>query len=253
MVSVPRDDLVAWLDRTLAVADWSDKSLNGLQVEGEPRVSRVALATDAALATFEAAAAGGAQFLVVHHGLFWGAPAPITGPLRARIAALLDAGISLYAAHLPLDAHPEVGNNAVLARLLGLEDVQPFGIYHGRAIGVRGRLPAAVELPVLAARIQALLDAPPDVLPFGARSVERVAIVAGAAAELIPEADQAGVDAFVTGETSHIAWHLAREHRLNVVFAGHYATETLGVRALGERLAGEFGLETLFLDAPTGY
>ena len=252
-MTVSRDELVAWLDRTLAIADWTDKSLNGLQVEGRSEVSRVALATDAALATFEAAATGGAQFLVVHHGLFWGAPEPITGPLRARIAALFDAGISLYAAHLPLDAHPGLGNNAVLARLLDLIEVEPFGTYHGRDIGVRGRLAEPVDLPVLAARLEALLGARPDVLAFGASSVERVAIVSGAAATLIPDAARAGVDAFVTGETSHVAWHVAREHRLNVVFAGHYATETVGVRALGERLAAELGLETLFLDAPTGY
>lgn len=252
-MSVPRDALVAWLDEALALADWTDKSLNGLQVEGRPDVARVALATDAALATFEMAAAAEADFLIVHHGLFWGAPAPIVGPLRARVARLLEAGISLYAAHLPLDAHPTFGNNAVLARLLELDEVEPFGEWNGRPIGLRGRLAEPVEPPVLAARLEALLRARPDVLAFGEGAIERVAIVTGDAAELIPAAAATGVDAFVTGETSHVAWHLAREHRLHVVFAGHYATETLGVRALGDRLAVEFAIDIVFLDCPTGY
>lgn len=252
-MSVTRDELVAWLDDFLAIDDWDDKSLNGLQVEGGERVEKVALAVDGALATFELAARAGAQFLLVHHGLFWGAPAPIVGPMRARIARLLEAGISLFAVHLPLDAHPEVGNNAVLARLLALDEVEPFGVYEGRPIGVRGRLAEPVDPATLAARLEALLGARPHVLAFGPGAIERVGIVSGAASELIPEAAAAGLDAFVTGETSHVAWHVAREHRLHVVFAGHYATETLGVRALGDHLAKEFDVETVFLDVPTGY
>jgi dinuclear metal center YbgI/SA1388 family protein len=252
-VTQSRDAIVAWLDEYLAIADWSDKSLNGLQVEGREEVTKVALAVDAAVATFELAARAKADLVIVHHGLFWGSPAPVVGPLRARIASLLDSGISLYAAHLPLDAHAEVGNNMVLARLLELEAVEPFGRYEGREIGFRGRLPEPTEPAIFAARLEALLGVRPDHLAFGDGPIERVAIVSGDAAELIPEAAAAGIDAFVTGETSHIAWHVAREHRLHVLFAGHYATETLGVRALGDRLATEFGVETVFLDIPTGY
>lgn len=249
---VERDALVAYLDEFLAVGEWDDKSLNGLQVEGARRVEKIALATDAALATFDLAAEAGAQLLIVHHGLFWGAVEPVAGPLRARLRALLERDLSLYAAHLPLDAHPEVGNNAVLARLLALEERQPFGQWGGRAIGVRGRLPAPLDRVALAARLEALLGARPCVLPFGPPRIETVAIVSGAAGELIPEASEAGVDAFVTGETSHVAWHAAREHGINLFFAGHYATETVGVRALGERIEAVFGAEVVFLDAPTG-
>ncbi|HYO46217.1 MAG TPA: Nif3-like dinuclear metal center hexameric protein [Gemmatimonadota bacterium] len=248
-----RDALVAYLDAYLDVAGWIDKSLNGLQVEGTDRVSRVALATDTALATIAMAAEAGAQMMVAHHGLFWGRIEPVTGPMRARLAALLEAGLSLYVSHLPLDAHPEVGNNAVLARLLELEDIEPFGRWGDRAIGVFGRLPQTVDRSGLAARLEALLGVRPDVLPFGGDAIRRVAVVSGAAADLIPEAAAAGADAFVTGETSHTAFHQARERGVNVVFAGHYATETLGVRALGDHLAEKFGLETMFLDAPTGY
>jgi dinuclear metal center YbgI/SA1388 family protein len=252
-VSVPRDALVAYLDEYLAVAEWRDKAHNGLQVEGKAQVGTVALATDAALATFAMASEAEADLLIVHHGLFWGRPVPIVGAMRARVAALLDAGMSLYAAHLPLDGHPEVGNNAVLARLLGLEGVEPFGEWEGRSIGVRGRLAAPVEPPELAARLEALLGARTDVLAFGPGPIQRLAIVSGDASELVPEASAAGLDALVTGETRHQAWHPAREHRLHVFFAGHYATETLGVRALGDHLAERFDVETVFLDAPTGY
>lgn len=248
-----RDALVAYLDAYLDVAGWSDKSLNGLQVEGADRVSRVALATDTALATIAMAAEAGAQMMVAHHGLFWGRIEPVTGPMRARLAALLEAGLSLYVSHLPLDAHPEVGNNAVLARLLELEDLEPFGRWGDRAIGVLGRLPQTVDRSGLAARLEALLGVRPDVLPFGGDAIRRVAVVSGAAADLIPEAEAVGADAFITGETSHTAFHQARERGVNVVFAGHYATETLGVRALGDHMAEKFGLEMVFLDAPTGY
>lgn len=252
MTAIDRDALVAHLDAFLGVEEWPDKSLNGLQVEGAARVERVALATDAALATFDLAAEADAQFLIVHHGLFWGRIEPVAGPHRARLAALLEREISLYCAHLPLDAHPEVGNNAVLARLLELSDRAPFGEYEGRTIGVRGRLPEPVDRVGLAARLEALLGARPVVLPFGADRIETVAVVSGDGGGLIPEAADAGVDAFVTGETSHIAWHAALERALNVFFAGHYATETVGLQALGDHLAAEFGVETVFLDAPTG-
>jgi len=251
--AVDRDALVAYLDGYLEAGAWSDKSLNGLQVEGAERVRRVALATDTALATIALAADAGAQMLIAHHGLFWGRVEPVVGPLRARLGALFDAGLSLYVSHLPLDAHPEVGNNAVLARLLELEDREPFGRWGDRSIGVRGRLRERVDRAALAARLEALLGARPDVLPFGDDEIRSVAVVSGAAADLVPEAADAGVDAFITGETSHTAYHQARERRVNVMFAGHYATETLGVRALGDHLTERFGLEAVFLDAPTGY
>ncbi len=252
-MSVSRDRLVAHLDGYLAIDEWEEKALNGLQVEGAGTVGRVALATDAALATFAMASEVGANFLIVHHGLFWGQPLPIVGAHRARVAALLDAGISLYAAHLPLDAHPGVGNNAVLGRLLELEKLAPFGRWGDRAIGWRGDLPAATDRAGLAACLEALLGPRPEVLPFGPDQIRSVAIVSGAAADLVPEAAAANVDAFVTGETSHVAWHQARELRVNVYFAGHYASETLGVRALGDHISKEFGIDAVFLDAPTGY
>ena len=250
---VGRDALVAYLDEFLDTAAWADKSLNGLQVEGAERVTRLALATDTAQATIDMAVEAGAQMMIAHHGFFWGRIEPVTGPFRARLATLLRAEISLYVSHLPLDAHPKVGNNAVLARLLELRDLEPFGSWGSGAIGVLGRLPATLDRAGLAARLEALLGERPHVLAFGPDSISRVAIVSGAASDLIPEAARAPVDAFVTGETSHTAVHQARERNLNVLFAGHYATETLGVRALGDHLAERFGLEMVFLDVPTGF
>lgn len=251
--SVRRGELVAYLDRYLALDDWSDTSLNGLQVEGRATIERIAVATDAALATFAMADEAGAGMLIVHHGLFWGPAIPIVGPHRARIAALIEARLSLYAAHLPLDGHAEIGNNAVLSDLLGLKEREPFGVYGERAIGFRGVLPEEIERDALAARLEALLGARPAVLPFGPQRVRSLAVVSGGAADMVDQAAAAGVDAFITGESSHIAWHNARERGVNLVFGGHYATETLGVRALGEHLADHFGVESVFLDAPTGY
>lgn len=250
--TIARDALVSWLDEYLDVGSWRDKSLNGLQVEGAERVTTVATAVDAAEATFALAAEAGAEFLIVHHGLFWGSVEPVAGPLRKRLTALLDGGLSLYAAHLPLDAHPEVGNNAVLAELLELEEREPFGIWDGEPIGVRGRLHQAARREELAGRLEALLGARPEVLPFGPERIARIGVVSGDAASLVGEAANAGLEAFVTGETSHVAWHAAREHGINLFFAGHYATETVGVRALGERIEAVFGAEVVFLDAPTG-
>lgn len=251
--SVSREALVSYLDEYLELSEWDDKSLNGLQVEGAPEVRRIALATDAATATFEMAATAEAQLLVTHHGLFWGPPEPVVGPFKQRLAILLKNDLSLYVAHLPLDGHSVVGNNVVLGTLLGLEGIVPFGKYGDRSIGVRGRLPQALERTRLLAQLEALLGARTEMLPFGSEAVRTVGIVSGAACDLIPEAASTGVDAFITGETSHIAWHTARELRINVFFAGHYATETLGVQALGDHLTERFGLECVFLDVPTGY
>ncbi|MDX1624046.1 MAG: Nif3-like dinuclear metal center hexameric protein [Gemmatimonadota bacterium] len=250
--AIDRDRLVSWLDELLEIDEWRDKSLNGLQVEGAERIRTVATATDAALATFEMAVEADAQLLVVHHGIFWGESEPVTGPRRARLAALLGADLSLYAAHLPLDAHPEIGNNAVLADLLEIQDRTPFGRWGEREIGAIGALPEPTTRETLAGRLEALLGERPAVLGFGPGRISRVAIVSGDAAGLIDEAATAGADAFVTGERDHVAFHVARERGIDVFFAGHYATETVGVRALGERISEEFGVESVFLDAPTG-
>jgi dinuclear metal center YbgI/SA1388 family protein len=216
-------------------------------------VGRVAFAVDASLAAFEGARAGGAQMLVVHHGLFWGEPLMVTGIHRRRLEVLLDGGVSLYASHLPLDFHEQVGNNATLARWLDLGDVAGFGDYKGHAAGVAGHLPSPCTLDEFAVRIERVLGEPViQVWPFGAEIVERVGIISGGAGSLLDQAAGAGVDVYLTGELSHTVYHQARELGLNVVYGGHYATETAGLKALAGHLSGRFEMETLFLDLPTG-
>jgi dinuclear metal center YbgI/SA1388 family protein len=248
-----RDELVEYLDDYLQVKTIEDRSNNGLQVEGAGEVRRLAFAVDAGLAAFVAAQRAGAQMIIVHHGLFWDHPLMVTGVHRRRLGLLFDAGLSLYAAHLPLDMHEEVGNNVTLARWLGLEDVHPFGNHRGHPAGMAGRLPARCSMSEFQAHVERALEQPVvQTWPFGPEEVQRVGIVSGGAGFLVDEAAKAGVDVYLTGEVSHSVYHQAQELGLNVVYGGHYATETAGLKALADHLATRFELETVFLDLPTG-
>ncbi len=247
-----RDDLVAWLDAFLDIHAYPDPSLNGLQVEGAAEVTKVALAVDASLRTFEQAAELGADMVIVHHGLFWGPARAVVGPLRRRLAFLLERDISLYAAHIPLDAHREVGNNWGLARILRLEELESFGEFQGMPIGCKGRFAEPVELHDLADRIEKALGESVLVHAGGPMQVRSLGIVSGAAAwEAVTAADQ-GLDAFLTGEPKHDVFHEVFERGMNALYAGHYMTETVGVNLLGERLHSQFGLATEFVLLPTG-
>ena len=248
-----RDQLVEHLDTFLAIREFEDESQNGLQIEGPDEVRKIAFAVDGCQASFEQAIAQEAQLLVVHHGLFWGKSRLVTGIHFRRIRMLIEGGCGLYAVHLPLDAHPEVGNNSEMGGLLRLRDVRPFGEYHGSEIGLVGTLDRPMGVPSFIGRLIEALGKPPiRVLDHGPDEIERVGCVSGSAASMMDQAAQEGVDAFVTGETSHGGYHQAAEWRLNVFFAGHYATETLGVKALARHVESELGLETVFVDIPTG-
>jgi len=248
-----RDELVRWLDDYLDLAAFSDDpSLNGLQVEGASEVHKVAVAVDCSLTTMEQAAEAGADMLITHHGLFWGAPLPVTGPHRKRLAFLLERDISLYAAHLPLDAHTEVGNNWGLARLLGLDELRPFGSWRGRTIGVAGTFPTPVALRDLADLIERTLGESVLVHSGGPLEVARMGIVSGSAAGSIVEAAEAGLDTFLTGEPKHDHFYDPFERGVNALYAGHYMTETVGVKLLADKLRDDFGLATEFLLLPTG-
>ena len=241
-------DLVAWMDEALAAPSFRDYGPNGLQVTGADEVTRLATAVSFSLDVIERAAADGAQALLVHHGLFWEGADPTIGALeRRRLEALFAADLSLIAYHLPLDAHPEVGNNARLADLLGLADRAPFGDHRGVMLGVRGALPDPEAPDALAERLGAAIGSTPLVLPGGDHPVRTVGIVSGGAARDIRQAADAGLDAFVTGEPSEDAPYLARELGVHFIAAGHNATETLGVQALAARAAERFGIETAFL------
>ncbi|MFO8063827.1 MAG: Nif3-like dinuclear metal center hexameric protein [Spirochaetota bacterium] len=231
----------------------SDPSINGLQVERRNTdVSRVACAVDACMETFRRAADWNADMLCVHHGLFWGHESPITGSHYERIRFLVEHDMALYAAHLPLDFHPTLGNNAQMASALGLTGVTPFGNYHGTTIGVQGRLEEPLDVGAICDRLFGGRREALSILPFGVETVETVAIVSGGAPRLLEQAVSRGLDLFITGDASHTVYHQALESGINVVFGGHYLTEVWGVRALGSHLAAELGLETTFIDVPTG-
>jgi len=247
-----RDALVAYLNEYLNTHTFKDYGENGLQVEGVDEVTRLAFAVDANQATIDGGIASGAQMLIVHHGLFWGKPLMIVGPHRRRLQALLAAGCSLYAVHLPLDGHPEVGNNAQLAGLLDLTVTGGFGEALGNPIGVLAAAPPGLALTQLVSKVQTVLGQPPLVLPAGPDLVQRVGIISGAAAEDIAAAARAGCDTFITGETMHAHYHDAVEYGINVIYAGHYASETVGIKALAAHLEARFGLPGTFIDRPTG-
>jgi dinuclear metal center YbgI/SA1388 family protein len=246
------DDVVKYLDSYLQVASVPDdaRAMNGLQVANSGRIGLIAVAVDACQATIDAAAARNAELLLVHHGLFWGGLEALTGRHGRRVRKLIESDLALYAAHIPLDCHAEVGNNPVLARGLGIQGLVPFGEYQGSRIGVMGDISTARE--DLVGAVARLLDTAPRLLPTGPKQVKRVAVVTGAGASYIGEAREAGADTLLTGEGPHHSYFDAEEMGLNVIYAGHYATETVGVKALAEHLSRRFRVPWEFLDHPTG-
>ncbi|HNX59433.1 MAG TPA: Nif3-like dinuclear metal center hexameric protein [Spirochaetota bacterium] len=246
-----RTELVHYLDSYLRTDAISDVALNGLQVEGSDEVTRIAAAVDASLSTFEKAAELGAQMLIAHHGLYFGSIVPVTGIHYKRMKTLIEHGISLYASHLPLDMHPECGNNAELARIFGLTDITPFGEYHGVTIGFGGTLSVPSTPHALADILSRAAGAECAVKENRPQS-RKIAVVSGGGSFALDEAARCGYDTLVTGEPDHITFHPAREYGVNLIFGGHYSTETLGVKALCAHLAEKFGLEWNFIDMPTG-
>jgi dinuclear metal center YbgI/SA1388 family protein len=246
------EELCAYLDGYLRIGEVPDYAgaLNGLQVANGGEVTRVAVAVDAAQATVDAAVRAGADFLLVHHGLFWDGNVPVTGRRYRRLRALLEGGVAVYGAHLPLDVHPDVGNNAVLARELGVEPLGTFGDYKGYPLGVWGELDLSRE--ALCARLDELLGGRVKMVPGGPERVRRVGVITGGAGSMVPAATAARLDAFITGEGAHHNYFDAEEGGINLFLGGHYATETWGVRALAAHLEERFGLPWSFLDHPTG-
>ena len=246
------EELVDYLDEFLAVSEVSDApgALNGLQVENSGAVSRIAVAVDACQATIDAAVKSGAGLLLVHHGLFWGDVQPVTGRQWKRLKQLITNDVALYSSHLPLDCHPQVGNNVVLAKALGVQGTQGFGDFHGTTVGVMGAL--TMPLDSFVERVTRVLGAAPHVIASGPAEVRQVGIVTGAAGSMIGQARDAGIDTFVTGEGTHHTHFDAEEGGMNVIYGGHYATETFGVQALGRHIEEKFGLPWEFVDHPTG-
>ncbi|MGH7560767.1 MAG: Nif3-like dinuclear metal center hexameric protein [Gemmatimonadales bacterium] len=255
--SVPLEELVSYLDDYLRLPEVPDRpeALNGLQAESRAgAVTRIVAAVDASLATIEGVSTGPGEnpLLLVHHGLFWDGNRPLTGPRYRRVRALLDRDIALYSAHIPLDVHPDVGNNHVLARALGLEDLEPFDKWQGIPVGVQGRLDPPVDREAFARTVEEHVGATAKLIPGGPAACTRVGIITGGAGGQIRAAKEAGLDTFVTGEGTHPTYFDAMELGVNTIFAGHYATETVGVKALAEHLSDRFGIPWEFHDHPTG-
>ncbi len=244
-------EIVEHLDAYLEINSFpEDRSHNGLQVEACEEVQRVAVALDACAGVIRRAGELGAELLVVHHGILWGEVRSISGMLASRLRLLLDAGISLYGVHLPLDAHPEVGTSACVLRMLGVSPAGGFGRYAGRCTGWWGELAGGAELDEFVELVERRLNTECRVVRCG-DEVRRLAVVAGSGAMSVEEAYEAGVDTLLTGEPSHAAGVIARELGVNLVFAGHYATEMPAMHALAEHLRG-LGLSAKVVENPTG-
>jgi dinuclear metal center YbgI/SA1388 family protein len=251
-MAVSLEDLTGYLNEFLAVDEIPDGpgAFNGLQVQNSGKVTRLAAAVDACQASIDAAAESGADLLVVHHGLFWGDVQPVTGRHWRRLKKLLEHDIALYSAHIPLDCHPEVGNNALLSKALEIGECHPFGDHHGVTIGLAGTLTVSRE--DLVSRVAEILGEDPHVIPGGPKDVKRIAVVTGGAGSMINQVRDAGIDTFVTGEGTHHTHFDAEEWGINVIYGGHYATETFGVKALAAHLEEKFGTPWDFFDNPTG-
>jgi dinuclear metal center YbgI/SA1388 family protein len=253
---VSRNELTAFLDEVFQVSVTADGSYNGLQFEGKETVRSLVTGVDAVVPFFERAVARKADFALVHHGLFWKNQEwrRIDRFQRRLLTPLHEADLNLYAVHLPLDAHPEWGNNACLARALGAKVEEPFAEYLKLKIGFIASLPRPISLEALQKLVGERIGPVQATLPFGPARIKRIGIVSGGGWDAVndPAVAAGGVDAIITGEILHQGVPLYRERGVHLIAAGHYATETFGVRAIGDELARRFKLRHTFIDVPTG-
>lgn len=248
-------DFDSWIRTFLNLDEMSGKdySLNGLQVGDEKReIRKIAFAVDGVKATFDQAAREKADLIFVHHGLLWGREQPLTGVHFHRIDSLIKNDLALYAVHLPLDMNGDLGNNVALASELGLENVEPFGDFRGKKIGWKGTLPTPATTEAIALRLFGQWTPDVKVLDFGPELVSSVAIISGGAADEIGQAITQGIDLYITGEPKHSTYHVCKEGGINALFGGHYRTETAGVLGVKKKVEEELGLETVYIDIPTG-
>lgn len=245
-------DIVRYCDRLLRTDRFTDYegAVNGLQVENRGAVTRLAAAVDASLATIKLAIGTRADLLLVHHGLFWSARRPWTGKTYEMLRLLIGSDLAVYSSHLPLDVHPRLGNNAQLCAALGLRNPEPFFLHEDQEVGLQARV--RVPLEELKQRLAAATGGEPIVIPGGPSVCQRVGVVTGGAGRQLQRAAEDGVDTFITGEGPHWTFALAEELGVNVLYGGHYATETFGVKTLAEELSQKFDLPWSFLDYPTG-
>ena len=245
-------EIVSYIDRFLRVrdvGDW-DKALNGLQIENSGRVTRIGAAVDVSTRVLTEARKRGVDFLIVHHGLFWPGLQPIQGALRRQLRIAFENDVALYGAHLPLDTHLKVGNNAQLVAALGLKSAQPFLEEKGQPVGLK--ICASLPRAELVRKLQKALNGPVDVFDFGPKQTCVIGVVTGAAGSEIYRVAHEGIDTFITGEAPHWAAVAAEELGMNLLLGGHYATEVFGVKALATHLSKRFRIPWEFIDYPTG-
>ena len=249
--TVDRRTLVAYLDQLLDAGNGRDYGPNGLQVEGKETIRKIVTGVSACHELFVRAREAGADAVLVHHGIFWeGMPRVLTGFQHRRVAELIRGDMNLIAYHLPLDRHPELGNNALAGRELGLADLELFGIHEGLPIGFKGRFPKPVPAAEMVARCRRVYAQEPFAFLEGPDPVRTLGIISGGAQKELYEAIDENLDAYITGEVSEWVMNVARETKIHYLAAGHYATERLGIRALGEHAAEKFGIEAEFIDVP---
>ena len=246
------NEVTAYLNELLGIPDFQDypNAMNGLQVENSGSLSRIGAAVDACEAVIKEATAAGVDLLIVHHGLFWGGMAPLTGASYRKTRMLIEADMAVYSAHLPLDAHPRFGNNALLASSLGLRDGEPFFVAADRPIG--WKFEAEINREVLRDLLEKALGGPVHLAPGGPVLARKIGVVTGGAGSDIAKAAAEGVDTLITGEGPHWSFTAAEEFGINLFYGGHYATETFGVKALAAELSERFALPWQFIDHPTG-
>ena len=251
---VKLESILQYMEGYLDITGYVDdpRAVNGLQVGGPEDVEHIVGAVDASEASIMEAVARGADLMIVHHGLFWAGIQPLTGRHLRRVKPLIDNNVALFSCHLPLDSHSEVGNAAVLGRKLGVHLDGRFGQVGGREIGWHGHLTEFLEIEGFRARVAEVLGGSPHVITGGPALIERVGVVTGAGTSTLEEAVELGLDVFVTGEGPHHTHFDAMELGIHVLFGGHYATETFGVKALAAHLGERFSLRSEFIDQPTG-
>lgn len=246
-------DIANYCDAELRISEIADyeNALNGLQIENDGRVTKIGAAVDASVRSLRAASERGIDFLVVHHGIFWPGLRPIVGSARELLRVAFEKNIALYSAHIPLDVHPQLGNNALLMRALGIDDAQPFFEWKNVLLGQRAEL--SISRAELMRRVRDLLGQEVKLVAAGPEDVHSLGVISGGAGGEIFDIAKLCVDTFLTGEAPHWAAVAAHDLGVNLIVAGHYATETFGVRALAARLSERFGLPHEFIDLPTGF
>jgi dinuclear metal center YbgI/SA1388 family protein len=250
---IRRDELTGWLNYYLKLDEISENFWNGLQVEGKEDVNKIAFAVDAGIETFQKAAESQADFLITHHGQFSKSWNPsLVGPSKKRIKILMDSNISLYCAHLPLDRHLEVGNNAQILYLLGAKIIGEFDMHEGKNIGWIGELPYTATADQIAGVLKEKLKAECKILSFGKDKIKTIAVCSGGGGySVFAEAVSSKADLYITGDSVEV-YHSSKDAGMNVIFAGHYATESQGIKALADIIKNQFEIEVVFIDVPTG-